>query len=815
MAASALLALAPSFYPEAAAQEVAPADAERLDAQIRILKDRLYGLDYGDHAGRASLLREIADLTAQRFGPVSGKYAVALGMLALEYREAGMVAEEIAALRETLAVRKAIVAGSPDPRRAPPGDWTPPRDWELYAANNLAFGLEKYGRYEEAAALLRRYVTDPANDRTALFEAPFKRGLFYAGPTQYIDKGLNWVESRYAANVLANGGDTQTALFAAQQAMTSARLYRRHLGTSRYDDFLLASNETPLLTTNDIGEESFGDFARLYADAAWTAGARDPATSEDVFLALQDITLDRTTRALGQAAATRVALRHNARPLLERRAALTLKAQELTEKGARESALLSQAEEDALSAEANALDAQRDELDKELGAIAPEYFALTRPRPLSVAEVQALLKPGEVALMVMPARFGTHAILIDAAGISWHRSDLTATAVNGHVRRLLWDVGGNIEVTAEEQSKWSAEGEGLYPFDRTTAHLLYRELVAPFDERLKAARFLYIVSSGSLSSLPFSLLVTSPPQGKDGDPAALRATRWLGDRHALLQLPSLQSLQLLRTEEKQAKRARKDRLVGFGDPVLDGEAVSRGGNSRTRGSGSGASMASIGFNSSLGGQALADPGMLRSLARLPGTARELKALESAFGSDRSRIVLADAASESAFKRADLTGLSVLALSTHGLVAGEAGAGEPGLVFTPPLEASEKDDGYLSASEVAALDIEADWVILSACNTAAGDGTRGATGLSGLVRAFFFAGGRSVLASHWPVKDAVAEKMIPLVLSLQRQNPGWTRAEALQAAQRAIRDDTTGDEDLESWAHPSAWAPFTLIGDGAD
>jgi CHAT domain-containing protein len=143
-----------------------------------------------------------------------------------------------------------------------------------------------------------------------------------------------------------------------------------------------------------------------------------------------------------------------------------------------------------------------------------------------------------------------------------------------------------------------------------------------------------------------------------------------------------------------------------------------------------------------------------------------------------------------------------------LTAEEAtGLGEPGLVLTPPVEASERDDGYLSASDVTSLRLAADWVILSACNTATGDE---AQGLGGLARAFFFAGARNLLASHWPVSDDVAPVLTTRTLELE--NAGIGRAEALQRATREVRMNKRHDTATETWAHPFYWAPFVLIGD---
>lgn len=190
-------------------------------------------------------------------------------------------------------------------------------------------------------------------------------------------------------------------------------------------------------------------------------------------------------------------------------------------------------------------------------------------------------------------------------------------------------------------------------------------------------------------------------------------------------------------------------------------------------------------------------------------------MRQALGAPVASLHLGAQATEAAFRSADLSLIRILALATHGLVAGELLRGaEPGLVFTPPNGSTDLDDGFLTASEVATLRLDADWVILSACNTAAGDGTEGAPGLSGLARAFFYAGAQNLLVSHWPVFDDVASRITVDAIRRQRADPRLSRAEALRQAMRAIRNDTGHDGGDLSWAHPSAWAPFSLIGDGA-
>jgi CHAT domain-containing protein len=151
---------------------------------------------------------------------------------------------------------------------------------------------------------------------------------------------------------------------------------------------------------------------------------------------------------------------------------------------------------------------------------------------------------------------------------------------------------------------------------------------------------------------------------------------------------------------------------------------------------------------------------------------------------------------------------VLHFATHGTLAGEIeGTHEPGLILTPPKEQTDLDDGYLSASEVAALKLDADWVILSACNTAAG-GAKGAEALSGLARAFFYAGARAMLVSHWSVDSAATVKLITLAVGATTHDKTLGRAEALRRAMLAMIDKGEPHQ-----AHPAYWAPFVVVGEG--
>ena len=201
---------------------------------------------------------------------------------------------------------------------------------------------------------------------------------------------------------------------------------------------------------------------------------------------------------------------------------------------------------------------------------------------------------------------------------------------------------------------------------------------------------------------------------------------------------------------------------------------------------------------------------MRRLPPLPETADELRAIAKTLGAGNDAVFLGKQATETAVRKTDLSDAQVLAFATHALVAGQIkGQAEPALVLTPPAKASPEDDGLLTASEIARhLKLDADWVILSACNTAAGDAT-GAEGLSGLAKAFFYAGARALLVSHWSVQSDAAVKLTTRMLAEAAAHPEIGRAEALKRSMLALIDDPENDH----FAHPLFWAPFVVVGEG--
>lgn len=138
------------------------------------------------------------------------------------------------------------------------------------------------------------------------------------------------------------------------------------------------------------------------------------------------------------------------------------------------------------------------------------------------------------------------------------------------------------------------------------------------------------------------------------------------------------------------------------------------------------------------------------------------------------------------------------------------AAEPGLLLTPPekgtneASALERDDGFLTASEIAALNLDSEWVILSACNTAGGAGEK-TEALSGMARAFFYAGGRSLLVSHWAVDSQATVKLVTGAFPALARDPDTPHAEMMRQSMLALVK--AGGQE----AHPAFWAPFVVVG----
>lgn len=453
------------------------------------------------------------------------------------------------------------------------------------------------------------------------------------------------------------------------------------------------------------------------------------------------------------------------------------------------------------------------QVDAEIEARFPAYSELTRPSPLSVVETQALLGPDEALLLVLVNPEATYVWGVSRERVEWARAaDLGEAAMAAAVASLRLSLTTEAARGDPVIDPAVFAGRPVAAYDRAQAHRLYAALVQPVEGVFAGKSVLITVTSGALAALPLAALITEPPTGPDTAPEALTDAAWLIDRYALATLPAVSSLKALRchlvvdaarrnpacpprpatVSERPAPRPGLT-LAAFGAPALEGAPGQGGRGAATT-------------DSVLGEGRLADVAALRALPALPGSRAELEALNGLYPGALVR--MGAEATETAVRRTDAEALSrarFVVFSTHGLLAGSS-AGEPGLVLTPPAVATADDDGYLSASEAAGLRLSAEFVVLSACNTAGSDGTPGGEGLSGLARAFFYAGARSVLVSHWEVSDAATTQLITRTfagLDALGDDPA--------ARARALRDGMLRVRAERRWSHPAYWAAFTLVG----
>lgn len=453
----------------------------------------------------------------------------------------------------------------------------------------------------------------------------------------------------------------------------------------------------------------------------------------------------------------------------------------------------------------------------------PRYMELDDPRPVSVDELQRnVLRPGEHLLayfrlknqllifMVAPDEFRLVRVPVE-------RKELDALVAQ--VRKPM-EAGGRIDALAE--------------LDPEVLHRLYSLLLEPVRDALPKQGNLLVIGDGPLYTLPLEMLVThwsaadrqTFEKARRPDLSQYATLDYAGAHWRFSYAPSLAALAIQRAAAtRPGKAAFEKSLIAFADPVFQSNDATPGAATRS-------------LLQSLG----AMRGDQVSIPRLPETADEVNAVAAIVGG-RHTLLLREAAQESRVKHDDLSAARYLHFATHGLLSGDfarlkdyvgdsatAASGTRNIVIEDvdeaPLEAASTqgqpalvltlvgdlggEDGLLTMNEVMGLKMNADLVVLSACNTAGERvDARNGEGFAGLTRAFMHAGARGLLVSHWSVESLATRDLITDFF--RRRQTGAATAEALSGAQADIRASRDARLQL-SRAHPFFWAPFVHVGE---
>lgn len=474
-----------------------------------------------------------------------------------------------------------------------------------------------------------------------------------------------------------------------------------------------------------------------------------------------------------------------------------------------------------------AVDRELRNIEKEIEDSDPTFSNLYASKPMPADRISQLLWDSEAVIytsFIDDDELGQrlHVWCIHNKEVRWLSVDISGSELLSAIKAIRCSVDPHLANDVCE-----AYPEARFPrFPVISAEKLYRDIIGPFERELKNKRIIY-VPSGPLTNIPPTLFLS----GKSAEAEPYSSLPWLIKSHVVTVLPSLASLGALRKIGPNGHpisinldaKERREIYLAFANPLLKGTSSTDARVAEDRQTCSSSTLIEeLGVNqsnSSKSQEKISFRGpknfeAVEALPPLPDTALEVCDVGRRFNSTKN-IYLGRRASLEVLAELEnsrkLTNYKIVHFATHALLPGEVLSltghdTEPAIVLTPNTTSNGKDNGLLLSSQIAQLHLRADIIILSACNTAGAQTLDGET-LSGIARAFIYAGGRSVMVSHWPV-DSFGSMFF--VTNLFDKNSPLSGSDVAASFQRAALSFFKRDDPMAG--HPRYWAPFSLIGD---
>ena len=406
-------------------------------------------------------------------------------------------------------------------------------------------------------------------------------------------------------------------------------------------------------------------------------------------------------------------------------------------------------------------------------AASPNYGQLVQ-QVVPAKEVFASLHAGEAFAAITLADTGGWVFLL-------RNGTITVAKVSGDAKRigaLVQRIRAGVEPTES----------GLPRFDTAAAQQLYAATLAGVAPGMAGVQSLTIAPTGPLLAIPFELLLTG-----NADPADLANAPWLMRKVAIAHVPAAANFVSLRKTSGGSRAALP--WFGFGEfhPVTLAQAERSFPDSRCADSAK----------------------LLAGLPPLASAAKELEAARLLLGARASDQLLGAAFTVDAVRKAPLQNYRVLHFATHAVLPTDLVCQrDPAIITSPPPRSADASGAMLTSTDILRLKLDADVVILSACNSGGLGGSVAGESLSDLARSFFFAGARSMMVTHWSVSDQTGAYLVADTLRRLRATPAGGVAGALRDSQLALLADAGHGLPAEI-AHPFFWAPFAVIGNGGE